>query len=126
MYPRKSANPFDALLLIASRGIIHVFSNQNSILTDYQFQTHPAAFIVQLAKRLVGTMGHIALERSLVASLLLLELPIIHLPELPKRQRIPEAARLANDQSQTRFDLAIGPLLRVLLVRLVEGQVILR
>ncbi len=47
------------------------------------------------------------------------------LTHLPKSEREPEAKRLANIEAQTPFDLSVGPLLRVSLLKLDEEEHVL-
>ena len=49
-------------------------------------------------------------------------LPVVDLSGLPGERREAESSRLAREESRRPFDLAVGPLLRVLLVRLAETE----
>ena len=54
------------------------------------------------------------------------ELPVLDLSELPEEQREAEARLLAQQKRQQPFDLSVGPLLRVQLLRLAaEDHVVL-
>jgi amino acid adenylation domain-containing protein len=50
-----------------------------------------------------------------------LDLPVIDLSALPEGLRLPEALRLAHAEARRPFDLATGPLVRLAMLRLVEG-----
>ncbi len=54
-----------------------------------------------------------------------LRLEVIDLSRLPAPERENEAQRLANEEAQQPFDLALGPLLRVKLLRLAEAEHVL-
>src|SRR6185503_4978712 len=49
-------------------------------------------------------------------------LPVLDLSKLPEPERTPEARRLAIDESRCPFDLAQGPMLRGLLLKLAEDD----
>jgi condensation domain-containing protein/phosphopantetheine binding protein len=49
-------------------------------------------------------------------------LPLVDLRALPEAEREPEAARLAQQEAVRRFDLAAGPLVRPVLLRLSENE----
>ncbi len=52
-------------------------------------------------------------------------LPVIDLSRLPERRRVAAVEIIATDQARTPFDLALGPLLRTLLLRLDGGEHVL-
>lgn len=52
-------------------------------------------------------------------------LPIVDLESLSAEGRLEEAVRLASEEAQRPFDLAKGPLLRILLIRLCDDQHVL-
>jgi aspartate racemase len=54
-----------------------------------------------------------------------LELPLVDLSELDEAERELESARVLRDETRRPFDLAQGPLIRALLVRLAEDEHIL-
>jgi len=54
-----------------------------------------------------------------------INVPIVELSALPEVEQQAEAARVASEQAQYRFQLEHGPLLRVLLLRKSAGQHIL-
>ena len=62
---------------------------------------------------------------QVITSDLVLPLPVIDLSPLPKAERKVEALRLARDEAQRPFDLAQGPLLRILLLHLEAEENIL-
>ena len=102
------------------------------------------AYIVPAAVRLKGWLDVEALQRTLdevvrrhevlrtrfiavdgepvqvIAPPSRLELPVIDLSELPEEEREAEAHQLAAAEAQRPFDLSVGPLLRVQLLRLRE------
>lgn len=51
-----------------------------------------------------------------------LKLPVVDLRHLPREEREAEALRLASEDARRPFDLAQGPLLRAMLVRLNESE----
>ena len=59
--------------------------------------------------------GH---PRQLVSRELTLRLPLVDLAHLPPNARETEAGRISVEAFQQPFDLAAGPLLRVMLLRL--------
>ncbi|AUT02008.1 non-ribosomal peptide synthetase [Nostoc sp. CENA543] len=59
---------------------------------------------------------------AVVTSEVSLTLPIVDLRQVPEEQREAEAFRLATDEAHRPFDLANGPILRVLLLRLREQE----
>ncbi|RMF31802.1 MAG: amino acid adenylation domain-containing protein, partial [Chloroflexi bacterium] len=59
---------------------------------------------------------------QVIAPELHLPLPVVDLRGLPKARREEEALRLATEEAQRPFDLARGPLLRALLLRLDEEE----
>ncbi len=59
---------------------------------------------------------------QVIAPELHLPLPIVDLRSLPKARREAEALRLATEEAQRPFDLARGPLIRALLLRLDEEE----
>jgi amino acid adenylation domain-containing protein len=108
-----------------------------------QFYPDSPVYNIPTAMRVPGMLNVEALERDLneivrrhealrttfavidgqppmqvVVPALTLELPIVDLRKLPQAQRQSEAGRLANEEAQRPFDLARGPLLRALLLRL--------
>jgi amino acid adenylation domain-containing protein len=54
-----------------------------------------------------------------------LTLPVIDLRHLPSEQRDPEALRLATEEARRPFNLAQGPMLRVLLIQLSDDEYLL-
>jgi len=52
------------------------------------------------------------------APALALDLPAVDLQALPEERRLPEALQLIHDEARRPFDLASGPLLRLVLLRL--------
>ncbi|MFZ6028170.1 MAG: amino acid adenylation domain-containing protein [Chloroflexota bacterium] len=59
---------------------------------------------------------------QIVAPSLQVPLPVIDLSVLPPARRQAEVLRLANQEAQTPFDLAVGPLLRLSLLRLGDDE----
>ncbi|HHH41604.1 MAG TPA: amino acid adenylation domain-containing protein, partial [Chloroflexi bacterium] len=59
---------------------------------------------------------------QVIAPELHLPLPVVDLRSLPKARREAEALRLATEEAQRPFDLARGPLIRALLLRLDEEE----
>jgi amino acid adenylation domain-containing protein len=105
-----------------------------------------SAYNIPAAVRLRGALNVAALERSVneivrrhealrttfpmvdgrpvqvIASTLTMRLPIIDLRELPEIARETEVQRLVAEEAQTPFDFAVGPLLRITLVRVDEEE----
>jgi amino acid adenylation domain-containing protein len=59
------------------------------------------------------------------ASTLTINLPVIDLRELPAEERELQAKQLVTEESQRPFDLAIGPLIRLMLLKLDETEYVL-
>ncbi|MFQ3684170.1 amino acid adenylation domain-containing protein [Roseiflexus sp.] len=57
-----------------------------------------------------------------IAPELLIELPLVDLSRLPMPERDAEARRLATEMAEQPFDLARGPLVRAMLLRLTEDD----
>jgi amino acid adenylation domain-containing protein len=123
------------------------FSQQRLWFID-QFRPRSAEYNIARAVRLAGTVLTDVLERALnevvrrhsalrtifiavegqpaqvVAPSLVLSLPLADLRALPEEVRHAEARRLATRVAHLPFDLARGPLLRVVLLRLDDSEVI--
>ena len=119
------------------------FAQQRLWFLD-QMEPDSAAYNMPFAMRLKGRLDVEALERSfneivqrhealrttfpaaagqpmqVVAPRLNLRLETIDLREFPESEREPEARRLVAAEVQRPFDLAVGPLLRIGLIRLDE------
>ncbi len=59
---------------------------------------------------------------QVIAPLLRLALPIVDLRDLPEAERETEIQRLATNEAQRPFDLAVGPLVRATVLRLGENE----
>ena len=112
----------------------------------HQFEPNSSANNMPVVVRCTGTLNVAALERSLqevvrrhevlrasfpaiagkptqtIAASTAIDLPFIDLQALSAAQREAEAHRLATEVAHQGFDLANGPMLRVLLVRLSEQE----
>jgi len=110
----------------------------------HQFEPNSSANNMPVVVRCTGTLDVDALERSLqevvrrhevlrasfpakrgkttqtIASTPAISLPIIDLQALPAAQRDAEAYRIATEEAHQGFDLANGPMLRVMVLRLSE------
>ncbi|MCP4664328.1 MAG: AMP-binding protein, partial [bacterium] len=62
---------------------------------------------------------------QVIAERLRLPLPVADLERLPEPRRRAEARRLADEEAQRLFDLTVGPLVRVTLLRLAEEDHVL-
>ena len=115
----------------------------------HQLMPESPAYNIPTAVRLKGALDVPALERSfnevvrhheilrttfatvggrpeqLIADELKLELPLVDLSGRPPQEREREARRLAAEEAQKPFDLARGPLLRTVLLRLDADEFIL-
>jgi amino acid adenylation domain-containing protein len=123
------------------------FSQQRLWFID-QFRPGSVEYNIARAVRLAGTVLTDVLERALnevvrrhaalrttftsvdgqpaqvIAPRLVLSLPLVDLRALPEEDRHAEAQRLATLEGHRPFDLTRGPLLRIVLLRLDEGEVI--
>ena len=110
----------------------------------HQFEPNSSANNMPVVVRCTGTLDVDALERSLqevvrrhevlrasfpakagkptqtIAATPAISLPIIDLQALPADQRDAEAYRIATEEAHQGFDLANGPMLRVMVLRLSE------
>ncbi|WP_217441728.1 non-ribosomal peptide synthetase [Myxococcus sp. CA039A] len=124
------------------------FAQQRLWLVD-QLEPGSSAYNIPSALRLRGTLHTAALERSFTALLERHEslrttflardgepiqhihpaapfsLPIVELGILPAEEREEHARRLAAEEAQRPFDLARGPVLRAMLVRLAPEEHVL-
>ncbi|MFL5348129.1 MAG: amino acid adenylation domain-containing protein, partial [Hyalangium sp.] len=124
------------------------FAQQRLWFLD-QLEPNNAAYNMPTAVRLDGALDLAALERSfnelvrrheslrttfrngpegatqVIAPAVQQPLPVVELTGLPEGARDAEARRLAIQEAQRPFDLARGPLLRTLLLRLGEHQHVL-
>ncbi|MGB7440981.1 MAG: amino acid adenylation domain-containing protein, partial [Coleofasciculaceae cyanobacterium] len=111
-----------------------------------QLHSRSLAYNSPIALRLTGLLNVAALERTfkeivarhevlrttfpvvegrpiqLIAPSLDIKLPVVNLDKLPEATQSAEVQRLVDNWSQELFDLAQGPLLRVMLLRLAEQQ----
>lgn len=62
---------------------------------------------------------------QVVALRVRVDLPVVDLQHLPERKRRAELERLVNEEIRRPFDLAVGPLLRVLVLRIRPGEHVL-
>src|SRR5262249_4572786 len=62
---------------------------------------------------------------QVIASTLIVSLPVVDLRDLPEAGREAEALRLAMEEAQRPFNLAQGPLVRTTLLQLKEEHVLL-
>jgi amino acid adenylation domain-containing protein len=116
------------------------FAQQRLWFID-QLGTSQTAYNIPFALRLTGPLNRAALEESInevvarhevlrttfatvdglpvqvINPPRAIEIPFVDLSQLPWRQREAEIRILVNDETQRRFDLAEGPLLRTMLVR---------
>ncbi|HEX8348925.1 MAG TPA: condensation domain-containing protein, partial [Hymenobacter sp.] len=114
-----------------------------------QLEPGSYAYNMPAAVRLTGSLNVAALEQSLneivlrhealrttfrmvsgeplqvIAPVLVLTLPLVDLRSLPEAQQEAQAERLATEEAQQPFDLAMGPLLRAKLLHLSEAEHIL-
>ncbi len=121
------------------------FAQQRLWFID-QLDPGNSAYNIPAAVRLRGALNLVALERSVneivkrhealrttfptvdgrpvqvIAPALTMTLPVIDLRELPESQRETEVQRLVTAEARKPFDFAVGPLLRVTLVRLGEEE----
>ncbi|MGH7833539.1 MAG: condensation domain-containing protein, partial [Candidatus Binatia bacterium] len=124
------------------------FSQQRLWFID-QLEPGSALYNIQTATRLRGLLNRVSLERSLneivrrhealrttfstvegeplqiISPSLTLPLPVVDLADRPESEREEEALRLISEGAGRPFDLARGPLLRAMLVRLVPDDHIL-
>ncbi|MCP4662644.1 MAG: AMP-binding protein, partial [bacterium] len=115
----------------------------------YQLEPETPAYHVSAAVRLSGAVEAGILERifnevvrrhealrttfttaggrplQVIAERLHLPLPVADLERLPESRREAEARRLAGDEMQRLFDLTVGPLVRLNLLRLAEEDHVL-
>ena len=136
--PAIGARPRDAAPVLS-------FAQQRMWFLD-QFDAGGAAYNMPVAVRLSGQLDVAALRRSLnevvrrqqslrarfvsvdgqpqalIDAALALELAVTDLAALPHAEREAKAAWLAQDEAQTPFDLAAGPLIRAGLLRLGERE----
>ncbi|MCP4660219.1 MAG: amino acid adenylation domain-containing protein, partial [bacterium] len=115
----------------------------------YQLEPETPAYNVSAAVRLSGAVDAGIIERifnevvrrhealrttfttaagrpiQVIAERLRLPLPVADLDRLPEPRREAEARRLAGEEAQRPFDLAVGPLVRLTLLRLAEQDHVL-
>jgi amino acid adenylation domain-containing protein len=114
-----------------------------------QLEPNGAVYNLPLAWRFTGDLNVLALEQSLgemvrrheilrttfasvdgqpvqvIASDLTLPLPVVDLQALPASEREAAVQRLAIEEAQQPFDLAIGPLVRAILLRMSDEDHVL-
>ncbi|MGH8059478.1 MAG: condensation domain-containing protein, partial [Candidatus Entotheonellia bacterium] len=111
-----------------------------------QLEPHSPAYSIPGAVRLSGSLNLRALEqtfteivrrheglrttfptvegrpRQVIAPAMAIRLPVVDLRALPPQEREAEAQRVATAEAQRPFDLAQGPVLRVMVLRLDEDE----
>jgi amino acid adenylation domain-containing protein len=121
------------------------FAEQRLWFLD-RLDSRTGAYIIRSALKIIGEFRSLTLEQTLneiirrhetlrtsfgiqdgeavqiIAACAMLELPVIDLSSLPARERDFQAEQLATEAASVPFDLAAGPLIRALLIRLGFGQ----
>ncbi|HEY8023894.1 MAG TPA: amino acid adenylation domain-containing protein, partial [Burkholderiaceae bacterium] len=145
----RSGNALPAIGIVSRQGPLPLSFAQQRLWFLDQFESRSAFYNIPAAVRLRGTLDvsailqtineivrrHEALRTTFVsvdgsamqviASQLELALPLIDLSDLPASQREARARLLQEDEAQTPFDLANGPLVRGSLLRLTADDHVL-
>jgi amino acid adenylation domain-containing protein len=139
-------SPIPPITVCERNGNLPLSFGQQRLWFLHQFEPDSSAYNMPIVVRLTGNLNVAVLEESIkevarrhellrttfpavngkptqvIASDVSLNLPVIDLQHVPDEQREAEAHRLATHEAHRPFDLANGPILRAMLLRLSERE----